>query len=270
MMRRRGKIIILGVVLLAGRPLVAFPQEEVAQLLETETLPEERREILSQATGQGPQGEGELPEVKTGSLPLEKETLPEETGGMVNVSMDLVSSYIWRGVRQGNGPALQPTLEFRTGGFTLGAWGSYYFADQNHSEADLYATLDLGDFTVGLMDYYYSGTTWWNTASHAFELHGGWAPGRWSLEANYTLNDGAGAAGGDLYFETGFTTGNIHLFAGAGNGWHTPDGNFRFCNVGLSATKEIYITDSFTIPLTGSLILNPADERLFVVAGITL
>lgn len=203
-------------------------------------------------------------------LSKDAEAIPQETPGRIHVSMDLVSSYIWRGVKQGNGPALQPTLEFRAGGFTLGAWGSYYFADENHSEADLYATLDLGDFTLGIMDYYFSKTSWWNMASHAFELHGSYAPGRWSLEADYILNDGAGAAGGDLYLEAGFTTGRIHLFAGAGNGWHTPDGNFRFCNVGLSATKEINITDSFTIPLTGSLILNPADERLFVVAAISL
>jgi len=42
------------------------------------------------------------------------------------------------------------------------------------------------------------------------------------------------------------------------------------CNLGLSATKEIKITDHFSLPLTGSLILNPADERLFVVAAISL
>ncbi len=261
---------VIMMLLLTGWPWAAFTQEDEAFLQEAGDLTQEGRETLSQATGSLPPSAKNLPEKNDGSLPQETEILREEAGIKVNVSMDLVSSYIWRGVRQGNGPALQPTLEINVGRFTLGAWGSYYFADENHSEADLYATLSLGDFTLGVMDYYYSGTTWWNTDNHAFELHGGWAPGRFSLETNYILNDGAGAAGGDLYFEAGYTAGRFTLFAGAGNGWHTPYGHFGLCNLGLSATKEIKITDHFSLPLTGSLILNPADERLFVVAAISL
>lgn len=236
------RIYTLAVVLIlgGGSPLAAFPQEK-------EALPQESQE-----------------------LPEEEEGLPEEEGSGFQVNMDLVSSYIWRGVRQGNGPAFQPSVEFTTGGFTLGAWGSYYFADPNHTEADLYATFTLGSFTLGLMDYYYSGTEWWNTANHAYELYGGLAPGRWELSVNAILNDGAGAYGGDLYFEAGYTAGRVTLFAGAGTGWHTPDGEFNLCNLGLSTTREIKITDHFSLPLTGSVILNPAEERLFVVAAISL
>ncbi len=39
--------------------------------------------------------------------------------------VDFYSSYIWRGSKQGTGPAVQPYLEFATGGLTLGAWGSF-------------------------------------------------------------------------------------------------------------------------------------------------
>lgn len=97
------RIYTLAVVLIlgGGSPLAAFPQEK-------EALPQESQE-----------------------LPEEEEGLPEEEGSGFQVNMDLVSSYIWRGVRQGNGPAFQPSVEFTTGGFTLGAWGSYYFADPN-------------------------------------------------------------------------------------------------------------------------------------------
>jgi len=141
---------VIMMLLLTGWPWAAFTQEDEAFLQEAGDMTQERRETLSQATGSLPPSAKNLPEENDGSLPQETEILREEAGIKVNVSMDLVSSYIWRGVRQGNGPALQPTLEINVGRFTLGAWGSYYFADENHSEADLYATLSLGDFTLGV------------------------------------------------------------------------------------------------------------------------
>ncbi len=52
-----------------------------------------------------------------------------ESPGNFSVSADLVSSYVWRGSKFGKGPAIQPTVKFTSGGFTLGAWGSTCFSD---------------------------------------------------------------------------------------------------------------------------------------------
>jgi hypothetical protein len=41
-------------------------------------------------------------------------------------------------------------------------------------------------------------------------------------------------------------------------------------NIGISSTKEIKITDTFSIPLKATAILNPATEQFMLVAGITL
>jgi len=41
-------------------------------------------------------------------------------------------------------------------------------------------------------------------------------------------------------------------------------------NVGLSTSKDIQITESFTLPLSGSVILNPTTQQFFVVASISL
>jgi hypothetical protein len=73
-----------------------------------------------------------------------------------------------------------------------------------------------------------------------------------------------------VYVEAGFAAGKVNLFAGGGSGWHTPDGDFNICNLGLSTTKEIKITDTFSLPLSGSIVLNPATEQFFLVAGISL
>ncbi|MBE0668570.1 MAG: hypothetical protein IH593_12995, partial [Bacteroidales bacterium] len=37
---------------------------------------------------------------------------------------DIYSSFVWRGTRLGSGPAIQPVIEFTSGPFTAGAWGS--------------------------------------------------------------------------------------------------------------------------------------------------
>jgi hypothetical protein len=189
----------------------------------------------------------------------------------ISVGSDIVSSYVWRGTRFGNGAAFQPSLEFGAGGFTAGVWGSYGFADAGFSEADIYAAyaFDFG-LSLGLTKYYFPGVTFFKTENHAFEVNTGFETGALTFSANYILNEGAGSAGGDLYFEAGIATGPVNWFVGGGDGWHTPDGKFGICNVGLTGTREIKITDTFSLPLFSSVILNPKTEQFFVVFGITL
>lgn len=189
-------------------------------------------------------------------------------------SADIVSSYVWRGTNF-SGVSIQPTLDFTTGGFSIGAWGSAGF--DGFLEADLYAKYAFGfGLTVGLTDYYYPGTSYFDVSKanggHGLELNLGYTTGGLSLSGNYIFNEAGGAAtaGGDKYFEVGYAFEKFSIFAGAGDGWHTPDAEFALCNVGISTTKEIKITDTFSIPLKASAILNPKTEQFFLVAGITL
>ncbi len=189
----------------------------------------------------------------------------------VAVNIDLVSSFVWRGTKIGNGPALQPTLEFSAGGLTIGSWGSYYFGDPFLDETDLYAGFSFPfGLSLGFNDYYFTPSSFFTHENHALELNGGYERGHFKVSANCIVNEGAGSAGGDLYFELGYTTGPVSFFAGAGNGWHTTDHLFNVCNLGISAIKEIKVNDSITIPLTGSLIMNPETGKLFIVAALTL
>lgn len=190
------------------------------------------------------------------------------------VATDVVSSYVWRGV-QYSGVSVQPTLDFTVGGFSIGTWGSAGF--DGFLEADLYAkyAFDFG-LTVGLTDYYYPGSDYFDytkaSGSHGYEVNLGYGIGGLSLAANYILNQAgtAATAGGDKYFEVGYAFEKFSIFAGAGDGWHTPDGSFGIVNLGISTSKEIKITDSFSIPLKASAILNPTTKQYYLVAGITL
>ncbi|TFH47406.1 MAG: hypothetical protein E4G92_05250 [Bacteroidia bacterium] len=192
---------------------------------------------------------------------------------------DIYSSFVWRGTRLGSGPAIQPVIEFTSGPFTAGAWGSYDFND--YQEVDLYISLALpAGFNIGITDYYspelryfdYSGST----GSHAFEITLDYSGENFDLSTNYVINEagGVGSLGGDFYIEAGYSFNSLRLFAGAGNGWHTYDADeerniFAVCNLGLEVSKIILITEHFSIPVTGQLIFNPDREQMFLVAGFT-
>jgi uncharacterized protein (TIGR02001 family) len=205
----------------------------------------------------------------------------EESSSPFSVGGDLVSSYLWRGTKFGTGPAIQPYLELALGNFSIGGWGSYCFTTNEAAEADLYVSygFDFG-LSIGMTDYYFPGTPYFDyskeSGSHAFEVNLGYEFKGLSIAANYFLNEAgsAGTEGGDMYFELGYAFKNFGIFVGGGNGWHTVEANadesdFMVCNIGITASKEIKITDSFSLPVTGSLILNPDTEQFHVVVGIS-
>ncbi len=187
----------------------------------------------------------------------------------VSTGVDIYSTYVFRGVAFA-GPSIQPTVEFTAGGFAIGAWGSQGY--DGFQEMDLYAGYEF-DFglSIGVTDYYYPGTDYFDSDSHAFEINTGLDISNFSLSANMILNEasGAGSAGNDLYFEAGLSLGAADLFVGAGDGWHSTDGKFALVNVGIGTTKSIIITDTFSIPLRGTVILNPDSEQFYIVAGVS-
>ena len=188
-----------------------------------------------------------------------------------STGLDIYSSYVWRGTKFGSGPAFQPYVEFSTGGFAIGAWGSYNASTNEAAEADLYASygFDLGEnasLGLTLTDYYFPGSDWLEGTSHYIEPMLTLGVGSFSLTGAYMMNDGEG----DIYLEAGLSAGAIDLTLGGGDGAYTIDGDFNICNIGISTSKEIKITDSFSLPVSGAVILNPSSEQFHIVAGISL
>lgn len=209
----------------------------------------------------------------TGSVAV---TAQEESSASFDAGADIVSNYIWRGTKFGTGPAVQPYVEFSAGNFAIGSWGSFGVTDNEAAEADLYLSygFDFG-LSIGLTDYYYPGTPYtdFSTASgsHGFEVNLGYEISGFSVGANYMLNEagGAGTAGGDMYFELGYGFESVSLFVGAGDGWHSTSGDFTVCNIGLSVSKEIEITENFSLPVSGAMIYNPDADQYYVVFGVS-
>ncbi len=210
-----------------------------------------------------------------------------------STGLDIYSSYIWRGAKFGSGPAFQPYVEFGAGDFAIGAWGSASSSMDEGFEMDLYAgySIALGESSsldLTFTDYYFGGD--WtefgkSEGIHFFEPMVGLSLGDLSLTGAYMLYDNAGSDGtgsGDIYLEAGYSFGSFDLGLGLGNGQYTwvddngdemrDDGeaDFGVCNINIGTSKEIAITDSFTLPVSGSVILNPATGGFFITVGISL
>lgn len=186
-----------------------------------------------------------------------------------SVGADLVSSYVWRGLDCGDGAAIQPTVEFSSGGFAIGAWGSYAIGSDGAPEADLYAGYGFENgLYLGITDYFFpgDGVEYLDYDNHTLEANLSYGVGAVSLSANMYFDDNSND---DMYFEVGYDFGLASVFLGAGDESYTTDGDFAICNLGVTATKEIAITDTFSLPMFGSVIMNPDSEQFYIVAGMS-
>ena len=205
-----------------------------------------------------------------------------------NASLDIYSSYIWRGLKFGSGPAFQPGVEFSSGGFAIGGWGSVSSSDIEAFEADLYAgySFELSETaSLGLTftDYYFGGD-WTDGANHFIEPLVSLGLGGLSLTGAYMfMPDGSVSAdgsdnNGDIYFEASYGFENFSIGLGAGEGQYTykVDDNgdakddFGICNINIGTSKEVKLTESFSLPVSGAIILNPTTGGFFITVGVSL
>lgn len=206
-------------------------------------------------------------------LPLSVNAQDEKKGVSFSTGADIYSNYIWRGSKFGKGPAFQPTVKMTTGGFTVGVWGS--FDASGYSEVDPYISYSFPfGLSLGVTDYYYPGLggSFFADSSNAYELNAGFTKGGFSLSANYILNEAPlpASVGADKYFQIGYSFSKFNISAGAGDGWHTSDTEFNICHIGIGTSKEIKLSETFTVPVTGQVILNPDKKQLFLVVGFSL
>ena len=203
------------------------------------------------------------------------------------VSADVVSTYVWRGMECGSA-AIQPTLGIGYKGLSLSAWGSYGLVDTNDAkEFDLTLAYSTGGFNIGITDY------WFNTpeeryflydankTSHVFEANIGYNFGPAAIQwfTNFAGNDGYNKDGKRAYssyveLSAPFKLASVDWSATVGavpyaTDFYGVDG-FAVTNVSLKATKDIKVTDSFSIPVFAQVAANPRTEKAYLVFGFTL
>lgn len=210
----------------------------------------------------------------------------ESTASAFSTGVDIYSSYIWRGSKFGTGAAFQPNVKFNKGGFTLGGWGSVSTGSVEALEMDLFASYSIGGLSVTLTDYYFGGDWTKYKTMHSLEPSIGYGIGNFTLTAAYMLLPGTDAvegeseatdfgSDGDTYVEAAYSFSHAKLILGAGDGQYTrtetdPEGKFNICNVGIGTSKAVKLTDSFSLPVSGSVILNPTTGGFFITVGLSL
>jgi uncharacterized protein (TIGR02001 family) len=217
-------------------------------------------------------------------------------GVSINTSLDLYSRYIWRGLELGDAPSIQPALSLSWGGFELGTWGSYSVSSNGFAvdETDFWMSYTHSfkggvSITAIANDYYFP-----EAGTGFFNFHGSGAPdpGAHTLEMGLSFtgpesfpvtlsayvnvhND----AGSNAYFQVDYPVTvkdtELNLFCGfAGGSRDNPDyyGTDRLAviNLGVTALREIKVSESFSPSLKVSLILNPKIETAFLIVGIGL
>lgn len=222
----------------------------------------------------------------------------EDKGVTFNVKGDVVSSYVWRGAYNA-GASVQPTLGLNAGNFSFTAWGSKEISGP-HKEVDLTVAYSLGNFSIGVTDY------WWNgekisdenrlnmnnnkyfhfdnhNTSHYVEAGLGY-----TFSGNFPLNvvwntmfwgadkkaDGKQNYSSYVEFNYPFSVKGIDLTATLGlspyDSYLYDVNAFAVCNLALGASKDIKISDAFSLPVFSKLIFDPAHEDVHFVFGFTL
>ncbi len=203
----------------------------------------------------------------------------EEKSSPISIGVDLMSRYVWRGTDYGSSPSIQPSMELGLGGFALGLWGAYTTNLPGVQELDLYATYTISDVvTIGITDYFFPdeifGYDYYefrgDSSAHILE---GMASFNGLKNFPLTFMVGYNFAydsQNSTYFELGYSFSILDIFLGAGNGFYTTDGKFNIVNLGISVSKDIKITEKFSLPISASFITNPQAEKVHFVFGISL
>lgn len=206
------------------------------------------------------------------------------------IKADFVNEYIWRGLKCGD-VSVQPTLGVGYRGLSLTAWGSYGLSNKDDmKEFDLTLAYSTSGFNIGITDYWFSegldpdaryfkydahGT------NHLFEANIGYDFGPVALQwyTNFAGNDGLNKSGKraySSYFEASapFRLATVDWTATAGvvpfaTSTYGTTG-FAVTNLSLRATKDIRVTDSFSIPIFGQVTANPCSQKAYLVLGFTL
>lgn len=214
----------------------------------------------------------------------------------VDLGADIVSSYVWRGNKQ-TGLSIQPGLGANYKGFSLGVWGSTDIAsgaDKGFKEVDFTLGYSVDNFKVALTDYWWDGENafhYFHAPEEGYSGHmlegtvGYTLPKAFPLSVTWNtffLGKGNKKSNGDNSFSTyvelsyPFSVNNVDLGLVAGFiPWESvvygPHANgFKFTNLALTASSGIKLSDSFTLPVFGNVIFNPAVEDVHFVFGINL
>lgn len=235
-------------------------------------------------------------------LKSELKAQPDEHKSRFKIAADLVSYYVWRGSMATGSPDpnFQPTLTVSSGNLELGFWSSTNFSG-SYKELDPNISLNLGQMKIGFTDYNWNfdKANYFNYKNNVtgHRLEGALAFTGKDIPVSISWNtifygfdkvpDDSAKQAFSTYVEIAYTSGPVTCFLGL-TPWSGLYNNYGFTsfdatankktfsvvNIGASVTKELTISENFSIPFKCTLIVNPSasytrSDYIHLVFGIT-
>lgn len=217
-----------------------------------------------------------------------QDSIPNQ--GNVDLNVELVNRYIWRGLLYCSKPSIQPYLAYTNANKNLsfGAWGSYSNST-NYGEVDLFITYSAKYMSLTIYDYFLMDETAKNnhyfeyrkkTTKHSYEaallLSNFKIPLQLTSSIFFYGNDRD--INGDnyysLYFEAAYNFSianhSLNVFVGGSPNEGLYGTSPGIVNMGCSLVKHIKLSDNYNLPLKGSFIFNPKEENIYFVIGLTI
>jgi hypothetical protein len=195
------------------------------------------------------------------------------------------SRHVWRGTKLGTAPAIEPSVTFTEGHFSFNVWASTT-TNNSYSEIDLIPSLQFGELTFSVLDYY-------NPVVNEKNQYLNFTSGECRHSLEFTLDNYSGEKNrlkwmvgtfiaGDKNEETGNPFFSTYLelkypfsflkidaepFVGATpfNGFYAD--KLAIINSGIAISKEIKLSSNFSIPIILTYVYNPyTDNQLVTLA----
>ena len=223
----------------------------------------------------------------------------QDKNGKVNLSLDVASGFVWRGLHLNTSPVMQPSFTLAPGKLSIGAWASIPFTPDEYQEVDVFINFQFTpSLSLTLTDYFGYGYWGWSAPSY-FNYKREETAHALDLQLGYNGDGGFKAmistiiAGDDLKWEGSFVAtskNNYSTYIELGYGNTTSKGidweiftgfvpmssdfynikNGGVINLGVGLSKSFEITPTYSLPLSLKFIVNPSAETVFLTAGITL
>lgn len=203
--------------------------------------------------------------------------------------MELRNRRMWRGFVSSKVPELTTSIDLSYKGIFAGAWSAYSFTARPMQEVDLWLGYTHSGFTLTLIDYWYpSDTVGWRsdlfnlnprTTCHQVEAilqYDGTRVPISLLGGVMLFGDDRDEEGRNLYstyFEAAYRLefGSVGMrpFVGVSptKGGMYCDG-FNVVNLGFTLSKTLHVSDSWSMPASCSLVVNPCQETVGVVLSL--
>ncbi len=208
-------------------------------------------------------------------------------------AVDFVSRYIWRGADCGEAAAFQPLASIGYKNVEFGSWGSFALSSINgnspFSEIDLYlkyyVPISSGNIAFAITDCHFPGPgvrffnfDGHNGGTHTIELSGSFVGSDVLPLSLFTAVNVHNDTSHAFYVELGYAVQvreeRITLFVGATTGasaWYAVSNHkFSVLNAGFTIARSLKLSATYSMPLSASFIVNPNQEKSYLVFKITL